>query len=164
MNDQCIYRIKLEPGVPVYGNTTEANFDYLNQGVCGPRSDRPGVWYEVRGTGTQVTVKVCTNNDVITDFGVFEQCNSQKCQGAPAQTFEPADCAQNQSVKYNWTADRDVQYFIHVRSDVVDGVGSNFTIEYEPTNPPTPKSSAPQNPFGPIVCFTMLLSAVVSLW
>lgn len=164
VNDQCIYRIKLEPDEPVYGNVTEANFDYHNQGVCGPRSDRAGVWYEVRGEGVQVTVKVCTNNEVITDFGVFLECNSQKCQGAPSQTFEPANCDEQEYVSYNWTAERDVQYFVHVRSDVLDGVGSNFTIVYEPTKPPPKASSAQQNYFGPAVLITMIFSLVACLW
>lgn len=130
-NDRCIQREKLRPYEPVTANLTGANFDYLNQGVCGPRSDRPSVWYEVLGRGAQVTVKVCTNNNIITDFGIILECNTQKCQGAPAQTFEPADCDLEEYVDYSWVAERNTQYFVHVRSDVIDGIGSNFTIVYE---------------------------------
>lgn len=130
-NDRCIQREKLRPNEPVYGNVTEANFDYLNQGVCGPRSDRASVWYEVRGRDARVTVKVCTNNEIITDYGIILECNTQKCLGAPPQTFEPANCDLGESVDYSWVAEKNVQYFVHVRSDVIDGVGSNFTIVYE---------------------------------
>jgi hypothetical protein len=130
-NDKCIQREKLSPYEPVFGNLTEANFDYYNQGVCGPRSDRPSVWYEVRGRDAFVTVKVCTNNDVITDFGVFTECNSQLCLGAPVQTTEPSNCEDGESTDFRWFGENNVQYFVHVRSDVADGVGSNFTIVYE---------------------------------
>jgi hypothetical protein len=99
--------------------------------VCGPRSDRPAVWYEVRGRDAYVTVKVCTNNDVITDFGIFTECNSQLCLGSPAQTFEAANCEASESVDYRWFAENNIQYFVHVRSDVIDGIGSNFTIVFE---------------------------------
>lgn len=152
-NDRCIAREILQPYVPVSGNNTEANYDYYNQGVCGPRSDRPALWYEVRGRGAEVTVHVCTNNDIITDFGIFLECNTQKCLGAPAQTFEPADCALGESVSYSFLAERDIQYFVHVRSDVIDGMGSNFTIVYEdssldgPIDEPDPSDpSGPNNP------------------
>ena len=121
----------MQPYEPVFGNVTQANFDYNNQGVCGPRSDRPAVWYEVRGREAFVTVKVCTNNDVITDFGVFTECNTQLCLGAPDQTFEAANCEDDKSVDYRWFAETGVQYFVHVRSDVIDGIGSNFTIVFE---------------------------------
>lgn len=99
--------------------------------MCGPRSDRPSVWYEVRGRGADVTVKVCTNNDVITDFGVFSECNSQLCVGAPDQLLEPSNCEEDEYTNFTWFAKRNLQYFVHVRSDVVDGVGSNFTIVFE---------------------------------
>jgi hypothetical protein len=130
-NDKCIQREKLSPYVPVSGDVTEANFDYNNQGVCGPRSDRPSVWYEVRGRDAFVTVKVCTNNDVITDFGVFTECNTQLCLGAPGQVYEPANCEDEESTDYRWFAEDNVQYFVHVRSDIVNGTGSNFTIVFE---------------------------------
>lgn len=132
-NDRCIQREKLRPYEPVYGNVTEANYDYNNQGVCGARSDRPSVWYEVRGRNADVTVKVCTNNDVITDFGVFTKCNTQLCLGHPGQTTEPSNCEDNESANFTWFAENNVQYFVHVRSDVQlnNEIGSNFTIVYE---------------------------------
>ena len=125
------------------GNNTEANFDYNNQGVCGSRSDRPAIWYEVKGRGAEVIVKVCSNNGVITDFGVLLECNSRLCEGAPPQTFEVADCALGQSVDYTWFAEDNTQYFIQVRSDVIDGVGSNFTIVYEDESLDGPLTDSP---------------------
>lgn len=142
-NDRCINREILEPFIPVDGNNTEANFDYNNQGVCGPRSDRRAMWYEVKGRGADVTLKVCTNNEVITDFGVFKECNSRKCEGWPPQTFEPANCALNQSVDFGWFAEDNVQYFVQVRADLVDGVGSNFTIMYEDESLDGPLTDSP---------------------
>lgn len=142
-NDRCINREILKPYIPVEGDNTGANFDYNNQGVCGSRSDRPAIWYEVRGRGAQVTVKVCTNNEVITDFGVITECNTRKCQGAPPQTFEAANCDLGESVDYSWFAEDDIQYFVHVRADVLNGVGSNFTIVYEDESLDGPLSEAP---------------------
>lgn len=125
------------------GDITYANYDYNNQGVCGSRSDRPAVWYEVRGRGAQVTVKVCTNNEVITDFGVFPECNSRDCTGYPPQTFQPANCNETESVDFSWFAENNLQYFVHVRSDVLNGVGSNFTIVYEDESLDGPETDAP---------------------
>lgn len=128
-----------------------ANFDYYNQGVCGPSSDRASVWYEVRGRGARVTVKVCTNNDIITDFGVILECNTQKCLGAPPQTLLPSECQLNETKDFEFLAENDVQYFVHVRSDIVDGAGSNFTIVYEdesldgPITDPDPSELNGQN-------------------
>ena len=45
------------------GDNSDANYDYNNQGVCGARSDRRALWYEINGIGKEVTVNVCTNND-----------------------------------------------------------------------------------------------------
>ena len=62
-NDRCIDSITLVEGVPVNGDNSDANYDYNNQGVCGARSDRRALWYEINGIGKEVTVNVCTNND-----------------------------------------------------------------------------------------------------
>ena len=129
--------ITLEPFEPVDGDNTDANFDYVNQGVCGPRSDRRALWYEIIGKGKPVTVYVCTNNEQITDFGVFETCNTQICVGAPGQQTEPANCDEGDAQVYEFEAELGEDYFVHVRADVAP-VGSNFTIWYtEPTEEPT---------------------------
>ena len=130
-NDRCIQREILKPYIPVTGDNTNANFDYNAQGVCGSRSDRQALWYEVLGRGAMVKVSVCTNNDIITDFGVLLECNTQLCEGAPPQTFEPANCDLGESIDFSWMAENNMKYYVHVRSDIVDGVGSNFTIVYE---------------------------------
>merc|ERR1711924_314107 len=106
-------------GVPVNGDNSDANYDYNNQGVCGARSDRRALWYEINGIGKEVTVNVCTNNDKITDFGIFHACNTQNCLGAPPQQMEPADCGEEQSNAYSFLAKNGDSYYVHVRSDVV---------------------------------------------
>eukprot|EP00934_Nitzschia_sp_Nitz4_P005350 Nitzschia sp. Nitz4//scaffold8_size234185//86340//87036//NITZ4_001253-RA/size234185-augustus-gene-0.261-mRNA-1//-1//CDS//3329559794//5340//frame0 len=142
-NDECIWRTKLSPYEPVNGDLSLANYDYNNQGVCGSRSDRPAVWYEVRGRDADVTVMVCTNNDVITEFGVFPDCNSRDCTASHPQTYEPALCELGEWVNVTFFAEDNEQYFVHVRSDVANGVGSNFTIMYEDSSLDGPVTDAP---------------------
>jgi hypothetical protein len=77
-----------------------------------------------------VTVSVCTNNDIITDYGVFPECNSQVCVGAPKQTMAPDKCEDGEAKEFTWMAEDGEQYYVHVRSDVTSGVGTNFTIVY----------------------------------
>lgn len=138
-NDRCIDSITLTTGEKVGGDNSDANFDYNNQGVCGPRSDRRAVWYEINGIGKEVTVNVCTNNEKLTDFGVFRACNTQNCLGAPPQQRTIADCEAEESNEYKFLARDGESYYVHVRSDVLfEGEGSNFTIWYtEPTDEPT---------------------------
>jgi len=137
-NDRCIDSVLLVEGEMTNGDNSNANFDYNNQGVCGSRSDRRAVWYEINGIGKEVTVNICTNNDKITDYGIFRACNTQNCLGAPAQQLEAANCGVNdqESNPYSFLAIDEESYYVHVRSDVVfEGEGSNFTIWYtEPKN------------------------------
>lgn len=113
----------------VDGDNTEANFDYNNQGVCGPRSDRRAIWYEINGAGKEVTVNVCTKNEKLTDFGVFRACNTQNCLGFPPQQREIADCDAGQSNEYTFLANEGESYYIHVRSDVFfEGEGSDVSL------------------------------------
>lgn len=139
-NDRCIDSVTLTRGENVDGDNSEANFDYNNQGVCGARSDRRAVWYEINGIGKEVTVYLCTNNEKLTDFGVFRACNTQKCLGFPPQQREIASCDADESNEYVFIAEEGESYYIHVRSDVLfEGEGSNHTIWYtEPTDAPTP--------------------------
>lgn len=137
-NDRCVDATILVEGVPVTGDNTDANFDFINQGVCGPRSDRRAVWYEINGVGKNATVYVCTNNDKITDYGVFQQCNTQKCEGSPDQLAEAANCDDDEANTYTFFAENGESYYVHVRSDTLDPEGSNFTIWYtEPSDAPT---------------------------
>jgi len=112
----------------VNGDNSEANYDYNNQGVCGARSDRRAVWYEINGIGKEVTINLCTNNDKLTDFGVFRTCNTQNCLGAPPQQFGASDCDALESNEYSFLAENGESYYVHVRSDVLfEGVGSNVS-------------------------------------
>jgi hypothetical protein len=158
VNDRCVNAITLEPFVAVEGDNTDANYDYINQGVCGARSDRRALWYEIIGKDKEVTVYVCTNNGKTTDYGVFTQCNTQNCLGYPPQLTEPADCEDNEANIYSFMADLGERYFVHVRSDTLDPEGSNFTIWYEePTEAPTvTPSSAPRT----FLTLTMTVVAV----
>jgi len=141
-NDRCIDATKLDVGVPVNGDNTDGNFDFVNQGVCGPRSDRRALWYEIVGAGANTTVYVCTNNEKITDYGVFNTCNSQQCTGAPPQLAEPKNCQMDESNTFSFFAEKGEDYFVHIRSDTLDPEGSNFTVWYTEDEPDIP-SSAP---------------------
>lgn len=113
----------------VNGDNSNANYDYNNQGVCGARSDRRAVWYEINGVGKEVTVNLCTNNDKITDFGIFRACNTQNCLGAPPQQLQSANCDDQESNTHSFLAKNGDNYYVHVRSDVVfEGEGSNVSF------------------------------------
>lgn len=177
-NDRCIDSITLEMGEKVDGDNSEANFDYNNQGVCGSRSDRRAVWYEINGSGKEVTVNVCTNNEQITDFGVFRACNTQNCLGAPPQQRVVANCDAEESNEYVFFGNEGESYYIHVRSDVFfEGVGSKHTIWYtEPTDEPTTVPMTEETPtelgaegivaaspkfYGDFAVFTSVVSGLV---
>lgn len=131
MNDRCIDSVTLTMGEKVNGDNSDANFDYNNQGVCGSRSDRRAVWYEINGAGKEVTVNVCTNNEQITDFGVFRACNTQNCLGGPPQQRVLSNCDADESNEYVFFGNEGESYYIHVRSDVVfEGVGSNVSFDW----------------------------------
>lgn len=133
-NDRCVNARPLAANELVGGDVSNANFDFNSQGVCGARSDRSALWYRITGTGREVTVQLCTNNGIITDFGVFNLCNSQDCKGfPPVNTGEIFDCAQNSTLDYTFVAEEDEWYYVHVRSDIGDAAnptGSDFTVGY----------------------------------
>lgn len=134
-------------GEPEEGDNTDANYDFINQGVCGARSDRRAVWYEINGIGKEVTVYVCTNNDKLTDYGVFTQCNTQKCEGFPPQQTNITNCDDDEANTYSFMAENGESYYVHVRSDTLDPEGTNFTIWY--TEPSDEPSSAPVEDSAP---------------
>ena len=134
------------------GNTSDANFDYNSQGVCGSRSNERATWHRIIGSGKEVTVTVCSNNNVITDLGIFYNCNDQLCLGHPPQQDEVSDCAQDHFVEYIFFAEDGEDYHVHVRGAWLNGVGSQYTIKYtepegasteEPKSPDEPESSSP---------------------
>ena len=147
-NDNCIDAQLLEPDVTVNGDNTKANFDFVNQGICGPRSDRVGVWYKIVGKGVKTTVSVCTTNDKVVDFGVLNVCNSNDqtaCVGFPSQTDTVFSCADDEFSTYEWVAEEEENYFVHVRADIdADKVGASFNVSYseEGTDSPTDNTSA----------------------
>lgn len=168
-NDRCIDSIALVEGKMVNGDNSNANYDYNNQGVCGARSDRRAIWYEINGVGKEVTVNICTNNGKLTDFGIFRACNTQNCLGAPPQQLQPANCDDQESNTHSFLAKTGDNYYVHVRSDVVfEGEGSNFTIWYtEPTDASTltpesngPSSSSPSSVFGGSLFYNTIVSAI----
>jgi hypothetical protein len=79
--------------------------------------------YKVIGIGETATASVCTNNGELTDFGLFNLCNSQICNGFPPISAVKL-CSENEALTYSWMADKDVPYYIHVRADMV----TEFTI------------------------------------
>ncbi|KAG7358386.1 hypothetical protein IV203_014974 [Nitzschia inconspicua] len=165
-NDRCVNSITLEAFEPVDGDNTNANFDFINQGVCGARSDRRALWYEIIGSGKPVTVYVCTNNEKITDFGVFLTCNTQRCVGAPDQLSEPANCDDGDGHSFTFDAELGEDYFVHVRSDTLDPEGSNFTIWYtEPTDSPTMVPDAAFSIYSMTTTFVLSVAVIfVGSW
>ena len=129
-NDRCVDAFLLQPGVPLNGDVTEANFDFSSQGVCGPNSDRSGIWYEIIGSGGKVTVEVCTNNEDITNVGIFFECDANSCIGFPDQQDVVKSCANNDTIAYTFLANDGFDYYVQVRSDIFFGSGTQFTIVY----------------------------------
>jgi hypothetical protein len=155
--------------IAVLGDNSEANFDFTNQAVCGPRSDRRGVWYKIVGTGLKTTVDVCTNSDKITDFGVFTACNNNDpsaCVGFPPQTDAVKKCDNNETSAYSWTAEENTNYYVNVRSewDAVT-LGTNFTVVYTETGgegtTPTPDASAAMSVSS---FLALVVSGLVMAW
>lgn len=93
------------------------------------------------------TASVCSNNGVVTDFGLLNKCNSNAkddCNGYPDS--ELALCDNNEAVTYSWRAEDGVDYFVHIRADGV----SEFTLvvtgvmeepEEAPSGGPVPNSA-----------------------
>jgi hypothetical protein len=148
VNDRCVNSIRLQENVEVDGNTAMANFDFVNQGVCGPESDRPGIWYEIGGRGGTVTIKLCSNNDRATVFGVFAQCNSHDCVGFVANVAGGGSCTNPITrVSYSFPSEVGQSYFLHVREADSGAGGANFNIVYaeaaDEVPGPTPAPVAP---------------------
>ena len=149
-NDRCVDAIEMENGIPYEGDVSDANFDFTNQGVCGPNSDTSGIWYKIIGTGTEATVDVCTKNEKITTFGILLACNNNDpsvCRGHPSQTEEIMNCGM-QNLTYSFTTVEDTLYFVNVRSKVEQpGVGgSMFTVVYTHEPVPVTPTMAPVMP------------------
>jgi hypothetical protein len=168
-NDRCVNAILLLQGEPVNGDNTGANYDYINQGVCGAQSDRRAIWYEIVGVGKEVTVYVCTNNDKVTDYGIFRQCNTQDCEGAPPQQTNTTNCDDDEANTYSFFADDGETFYVHIRSDTLDPEGTNVTVWYtEPSDQPSaaPISSAPAGSYtnrGITATILSILSALSAI-
>ena len=118
-NNQCVGSYQVDLGVPIDGNNIGATFDYVNQIVCGSRSDGKGVWYVVMGNGKSLTASVCSASQEQAHFGVFNQCNGQDCNGY-ADPSRDAKCFNDEVTAYSWQSANESSYFIHIRglSDV----------------------------------------------
>jgi hypothetical protein len=150
-NDECSAALRLYENEPVSGDNTFATSDFNDDTACGPNSSDEGVWYEIIGTGEEITLKLCTENRRILSVGVLSGCNGQSCRGfAPAET-RASSCEKNEYVNYAFFAENEQSYYVHVRANVVQlsniMVGAQFKIFYKnnaPTATPTvPPSSSP---------------------
>jgi hypothetical protein len=172
-NDRCVDATLLEPDIAVLGDNSDANFDYVNQAVCGPRSDRRGVWFKIVGTGLKTTVDVCTNSEKVTDFGIFSACNNNDasvCVGFPPQTDAVKMCENNETAAFSWDAEDGTNYWVNVRSEW-DAVtfGTSFTVVYteEGGEPPAPGPSpgpAPSAAMSVSSFLAIVVSGLVMAW
>lgn len=129
-NDECDGGIVLKANEKAYGSTALASPDFTDQELCGPTSDYPSLWYTIRGTDRDITVHVCTNNDVVPSFGVFGDCTGEDCVGyTEPQQVIPA-CSANVTSSLSFLAEMDVLYHLHVRSELALE-GSDFAIWYD---------------------------------
>jgi hypothetical protein len=142
-NDQCADAVMLEAGVKVTGTIKYSSSDFTDANLCGLHSDFPGIWYSILGGGSNVTVHVCTNNEVITDFGIFGECDTNICISSPPAPSTISSCAGNSTNSLFFFADVDVVYNIHVRSELLTD-GSNFEIWYEGSSTVTDITSLPK--------------------
>mmetsp|Transcript_19712 Transcript_19712/g.48440 ORF Transcript_19712/g.48440 Transcript_19712/m.48440 type:complete len:505 (-) Transcript_19712:136-1650(-) len=140
-NDKCIFPYTLYENEPVSGDNSFAVKDFTDMDACGPNSHLEGVWYEIIGTGEEVTLKICTENQRLLSVGVFSACNSQSCLGFPPRQLRPASCDRNEYMTYQFFAERDRSYRVHVRANVIDfskvSLGAQFKISYRTTGSPT---------------------------
>jgi hypothetical protein len=165
-NDRCVTATNLTEGEEVMGDNSDANFDYNSQGICGSRSDRRAVWYQIFGVGVEVTVSVCTNNEVVIDYGIFFNCNDQLCLGNPPQQDAPSNCTDGDAVEHTFLAEDGENYYVHVRADTdTDGVGSMFTIKYtEPETDDDDKSDSGSSASTVSVAAAVGAGSLAALW
>ena len=83
-NDACEDAIPVAPGTLVAGTTLGATFD--NVGTCVTSNTAPGVWYEVMGTGNEMSATTCPDlfpgagADFDTKISVFcKDCDERAC-------------------------------------------------------------------------------------
>jgi hypothetical protein len=149
-NDRCIAATQLLPDVPIQGSNANANFDFNNQAVCGPRSDRRAVWYSITGNGNPFTAHLCSNDDEeIVNFGVFRECNSQNCQGFPDVDLANLifKCEDDVSQPYSWLAEVGSRYFFHVRGPEE---GANFSFIVDDDGGAAPNDSCDEAEILPV--------------
>jgi hypothetical protein len=65
-NDACstagIIALSSSPGaLAAIGSTSNATRDFPNGMVCGVPLDYPGIWHQIEGTGSAITISSCTN-------------------------------------------------------------------------------------------------------
>lgn len=138
-NDECTSALRLYENEPVHGDNSFAAADFTDRNACGPNSHLEGVWYEIIGTGEEVTLNVCAENDRTLSVGVFTACNSESCVGFPP--LKAASCKNNEYQSYQFFAARNRSYRVHIRANVINFVdsvlGAQFKVFYRTSSSPS---------------------------
>ena len=120
VNNECVNAIPVDLGMEVDGTNEGANFDFVDEDLCGARSDLPAVWYEVIGNGFEYEASVCSTNSLSLDFGIFEGCDKRDCVGSP-EGAAGFSCS-----KYSFHTFIEESYYIQIRGQA--GVGFKVMI------------------------------------
>ena len=120
VNNDCFNSIPVELGVEVVGTNGGSSFDFVDEGLCGARSDLPAVWYEVVGNGFEYVATVCTTTVLPVNFGVFQGCDKRNCVGSSEEAIAYG-CS-----TYSFHTFIGEKYHFQVRGD--DGIGFKLTV------------------------------------
>ena len=117
----------------VSADTTFATADAENQ-ACG-RSDAPGVWYMVFGTGQSMTASTCEGSLYDTRLSVFNGGVEGDCENMACAVENDDACPEFLS-SVTWASELDVIYFILVHGFASNAGAYSLTVSSEL---PTPK-------------------------
>jgi hypothetical protein len=133
-NDKCVdaTRLVVDDGVIHKGSTIDATIDSVSN-TCGfTRFTVPGVWYALIGTGTEITVTLCSDdgdddgdgdpsngNRTITNYdsyiSIFENsCDDLQCIGYNDDVCDLASA-------YSWNTTLNSTYYVYVHGFNVTG-------------------------------------------
>ena len=140
-NDYCEQAIPLLPnGVEVPGSTINAT-TRTNSG-CGVTKQSPEVFYQVTGTGGNLTATTCSfRTNFETGLALW---NPSVCRGSCNQgASTDIECPNANGARVTWTSTADAVYTLVVFGRQA-GVTGNFGISlYDPANPPPPTQAPP---------------------
>lgn len=121
--DICADAIAIACGASVTGDLTNATLDTGAPECAGVGSNTPGVWYQLIGTGDQVTFSTC-GSGWDTDVRVYEgNCGNLTCiAGADG------GCPANFSGTATWTAENGVSYYILVNRFSEFNTNTSFNV------------------------------------